>query len=247
MRLPKAVLFDLDDTLIAFESVSDITWEKVCRRFVAVYNTGFDHKTLLDTLNRSRRWYWGDIERHKAGRSDMKKARREVVRHALGELDFHDEEACIDMADTYSVMHNESLHLFEGVTEALTEIKALNIKMAVITNGASEGQHLKLNRFGLTGFFDLILIDTEVGVSKPDPGIFELALKELSLEADEVWMVGDNLIWDVEGPQRLGIFSVWNDYRNRGLPEGSNVIPDMIICSVYELAQKLKGFIYEHR
>lgn len=37
--------------------------------------------------------------------------------------------------------------------------------------------------------------------------IFEIALAKLGLKADEAWMVGDNLEWDIEAPQKVGIFS----------------------------------------
>ena len=56
------------------------------------------------------------------------------------------------------------------------------------------------------------------------------------LEAGEVWMVGDNLEWDIFGAQSVGIFSVWNDYRRRGLREDAPAVPDRTIHALSELA-----------
>jgi putative hydrolase of the HAD superfamily len=84
-----------------------------------------------------------------------------------------------------------------------------------------------------------VLIDTEVGFSKPDVRIFEIALQKLSLKPEDVWMIGDNLVWDIEPPQRLGMYAVWNDYRQKGLPENSAIIPDKTVGSIYELAKEV--------
>ena len=75
-------------------------------------------------------------------------------------------------------------------------------KLAVLTNGAGAAQRGKLTRFGLENLFDEVLIEGEVGFGKPDPRIYRLALARLGLPADRVWMVGDNLEWDVRAPQR---------------------------------------------
>jgi len=47
--------------------------------------------------------------------------------------------------------------------------------------------------------------------------------------------VGDNLEWDVEGPQRLGIRGIWIDIRGRGVPTKSEVPPFRVIRSLAEL------------
>jgi hypothetical protein len=49
--------------------------------------------------------------------------------------------------------------------------------------------------------------------------------------------VGDNLEWDVAAPQRLGIYGIWNDYLNKGLPPTTNIHPDRIINSISELTK----------
>ena len=233
--LPKAILFDLDDTIISFDGAADLAWEESCNLFVKSGNITFDGKTLLESINKVRRWYWGDTERHRIGRMDIVKARREIVRMALNELGFFDDISAYNMADSYSKLQEELISLFPDSIDILEKLKTLRIRMVLITNGTSEKQRAKINRFCLADFFEFCLIEEELGVGKPNPRVFEIALEKLGLRADEVWMVGDNLVWDIDAPQKVGIFAIWNDFRNKGLPKDSTIVPDRIINSISEL------------
>jgi FMN phosphatase YigB (HAD superfamily) len=53
-------------------------------------------------------------------------------------------------------------------------------------------------------------------------------------------MVGDNLIWDIAGPQSLGIRGIWHDWKGQGLPENARAIPYRIIRTVGEILQILE-------
>jgi hypothetical protein len=60
-------------------------------------------------------------------------------------------------------------------------------------------------------------------------------MRALGVTASETWMIGDNLEWEVEAPQRLGIYAIWIDVHGDGLPAGSTVKPDRIIRSLTDL------------
>ena len=60
-------------------------------------------------------------------------------------------------------------------------------------------------------------------------------MQALGVTAPETWMIGDNLEWEVEAPQRLGIYAIWIDVHGDGLPADSTVKPDRIIRSLTEL------------
>ena len=233
--LPKAILFDLDDTIISFDGAADFAWEEICKVFIETEKPTFNADELKQSINKTRKWFWSDPQRHKSGRMDMVKARREIVKLAFKELNFSDEDKTIQTADSYSKLQDELICLFPNSIKTLQKLKDLGVRMVLITNGTSEKQRGKINRFCLSGFFEFCLIEEEVGFGKPDPRVFEMALKELKLRANEVWMVGDNLVWDIEAPQKVGIFSIWNDFRQKGLPKDSSIIPDRIICDICEL------------
>ena len=127
--------------------------------------------------------------------------------------------------------------LFDGAYDAVKRLKNAGIKTALITNGSSEGQREKLDRFALAPLFDEILIDTEVGFSKPDERIFRLALDRLSVSPEEAVMVGDNPVWDTEIPQKMGIFAVLNNFRGSDISE--DIPADMVVESIAELTDFL--------
>ncbi len=235
---PAVILFDLDDTLISFEGVSEKAWEKCCTDFTCNSVFDFTKDQLLSVLKKTRTWYWSDPLRHKIGRENMINARREIIKLALAELCINDINLSNKFADQYSACQDDMVCLFPNTIETLTELKTCGIRMGLITNGSSEGQRAKLKRFGLIDFFEIILIDQEIGYGKPDPKIYKHALSLLNLLCNDVWMVGDNLIWDVQAPQSVGIYSVWNNYKRARLAKETDIIPDRIILDISELLIK---------
>ncbi len=238
---PEAILFDLDDTIISFDLASDYAWKEMCNVFVNTEKPNFSSDLLLETINKTRKWYWDDPERHKEGRMNMTKARRDIVKKALNELNYYEEKISNDMADNYSNLQEDSISLFPDTIESLEKFLEKGIRMALITNGSSIKQRAKIDRFKLSKYFEFCLIEEEIGIGKPDTKIFFIALNKLKLNASEVWMIGDNLKWDVEAPQKVGIFSIWNDFRRSGLPKGSKIVPDKIINSIVEVARELEN------
>jgi putative hydrolase of the HAD superfamily len=231
------MLLDLDDTLISYDGASDVAWTEVCKRFADDFPSGVGGEKLHKTLQAIREWYWSDPMRHRAGRMDLYRARRDIIATALLELDVTDPGLADIMAMSYTDIQKANIKLFPDTLDTLDHLRHRGIRMAMITNGTSQAQREKIERFGLGPYFEAILVEGEAGFGKPDPRIYELALSTLGLDSCDVWMVGDNLVWDVAGAQKLGIFAVWNDYRGHGLPEGTTIIPDRIIRSIAELCE----------
>jgi putative hydrolase of the HAD superfamily len=107
-----------------------------------------------------------------------------------------------------------------------------------MTNGEAKKQRNKVERFNLERFFKSILIEGDMGFGKPEEEVYKRAMRELALGPEEVWAVGDSLEFDIYGPQKLGIFGIWNDFSRQGLPVGSEVIPDRIIHDISELVEE---------
>lgn len=232
---PKVILLDLDDTLISFEGVSEQAWEKCCSDFTICHEIPYDTAELLECINTTRKWYWSDPERHKRGRSDMLSARREIVALAMKKLNIHDGILSNELADSYSNYREKLIHLFPHTLRALDELKSTGIRLGMITNGTKESQRSKLDRFALTEYFEHILVEGEVGFGKPDERIYRMALSLFNVLSRDCWMIGDNLVWDVQAPQELGIHAIWYDYRGAGLPQDSSILPNHVICDVMEL------------
>jgi putative hydrolase of the HAD superfamily len=144
-------------------------------------------------------------------------------------------DLAIRLADRFTCYREEQMFVFPGAHDAIDALKAYGVKLALVTNGAAVLQRAKVVRFALTDRFDHIQIEGEHGFGKPDERAYQHAMQALGVTAAETWMIGDNLEWEVEVPQRLGIFSIWIDVHGEGLPAESTVKPDRIIRSLTEL------------
>jgi putative hydrolase of the HAD superfamily len=116
-------------------------------------------------------------------------------------------------------------------SDAVLRDLAMRFRMAILTNGEPEVQAMKVERSGLSAYFDHVVLCAEHG-SKPNPQPFEVALKLLGCEPHEVAMIGNGLRSDIGGAQALGIYSVW--INRTGKPNESGIIPD---AEIQDLAQ----------
>jgi putative hydrolase of the HAD superfamily len=139
------------------------------------------------------------------------------------------------LADRFTAYREEQMFVFPGAHDAIDALKALGVKLALVTNGAAGIQRAKVERFALTHRFDHIQIEGEHGFGEPDERAYHHAMHALGVTAPETWMIGDNLEWEIEVPQRLGIYAIWMDAHGEGLPAQSTVKPDRIIRSLTEL------------
>jgi putative hydrolase of the HAD superfamily len=231
--LKRAIIFDLDDTLVAFDAVSLSSWRQVCQEYAQTSGrTSAQH--LYETVKKHSDWYWSDETRHRDGRRDIKAARRSIVSAAFSELGLPQTEA-VFLADRYSAVRLENMYLLPDVESTLQALCDRHFEMAILTNGESVTQREKIKRFGLGKYFSHIFIEGEVGFGKPEQEIYRKALSDIGVSPDETYMVGDNLQWDVAAPQALGIRSVWYDCKGAGLPSDAPTIPFRTILRITEL------------
>lgn len=235
MKLAKAILFDLDDTILSHQEECDIAWKKVCVEFAAKYEHLFDSETLLRVIREASNKYWSDRKRHQWGRLNMFESRRIVVASAFEKLDIKNKLLSDDIADTYSQLQYQYIKPFPGAVETLEALVKMNVRLILITNGSTLVQWAKIKRFKLQRYFEECFVEGDLDFGKPDIRIFNLALKRLGLSAEKVWSIGDNLEWDIQIPQMLGMYAVWNDYKKTGLNENSLIVPDRIINGIHEL------------
>ncbi len=101
-----------------------------------------------------------------------------------------------------------------GTFEALERLRSRGLKLAIVSN--AEGQvESDAHRFGLAPFFDTIIDSHIVGVAKPDPRIFHIALERLGVEPDEVRFAGDIYSIDMLGARAAGIEGALIDQHGR--------------------------------
>lgn len=122
-------------------------------------------------------------------------------------------------ADSAATLYRETYRLARqpvtGVM-ALLEYLHTRVKIGIITNNTSLEQREKLDAGGMTPWINVVVISEEVGVVKPDPAIFQIALERLGCGPDQAVMVGDSWKVDVLGAKQAGIRPVW--FNRFGLP-----------------------------
>lgn len=94
--------------------------------------------------------------------------------------------------------------LIPGAVESLSILKNAGLQLAVISNAEGTIDAL-LQRLDLRDFFEFVLDSTVVGIAKPDPRIFRIALERLGLPENRTVMVGDSVAADVHGAWSAGI------------------------------------------
>jgi putative hydrolase of the HAD superfamily len=238
-KLPRAILFDLDDTLIVAFGPAESQWQRVIGAF-ADRLAPLPAAAVIAAIQESSRELWADPARHKHWRHRIGDARRHIVAGAFAELaasghPVAERLLCDAIADAYSALHDAELRMFPGAHETLHRLKERGVRLALITNGAAEPQRAKVIRFALEERFDHIQIEGEHGFGKPEERAYTHAMAALGVVARETWMVGDNLEWEIVAPQRLGIHAIWHDGYGAGLPPGCPIHPDRIIRSLPEL------------
>ena len=231
--LPRAVLFDLDDTLISFNSTTTPSWRDTCTVFSA--EAGVPGESLFQAIREYGRWYWSDADRHRQGRLQLEETRRSNVAEALNRLGKGNQDLAVRLADHYSALQESRIELYTDTLETLEFFKEKNIALALVTNGNAAMQRRKIDRFGLERYFPHCFVEGELGYGKPDPRVFTNALQALGTEPAETWCVGDNLVWDVAGAQACGIYGIWKQPDGR---EAGDAKPDRIIRELRELTEE---------
>jgi putative hydrolase of the HAD superfamily len=234
MSLPPALFLDLDDTILRFGAGGEGLWAELAGETAAALE--IDRLGLVRALDEARAAYWSDAERSRAGRLDMRGARRTITAAAFAALGLRAPDAARTLADAFTWEREARVAPLPGAMRALAGFRARGVRLALLTNGSREFQRGKLVRFDLERSFDAIFIEGELGFGKPDARVFERALSALGVAPSETWMVGDNLEADIAGAQAVGIHAVWIDHRGGGVPRTTATRPDRVVRGLAELA-----------
>jgi putative hydrolase of the HAD superfamily len=228
----KALLLDLDDTLLDYSGGVDQSWRDACA--TCGLPAAVDVEQLVKTLFETRQWFWSDPGRHREERVNMPRAWQRIAGHALGTLGVAGDGLDAALAREYAASRRAAMRLFPDARATLERLRDRGIPLALVTNGDASQQRDKIERFDLAGFFEVMVIEGEFGAGKPDEAVYRHALAHLGVEPPHASMVGDHLEFDVAGPQRLGLSGIWLDRAGAGLAD-SPVRPHRIIRSLHDL------------
>jgi putative hydrolase of the HAD superfamily len=204
----EAICFDLDETLLD----SHVAWRK---GFVSAFEAEAlplypSLAAVPDIYLALQPFFRAEVEA--LGGSWGPSVVRDAIRKFIREHATHD-DACADRTyEAYLDIWPRHIELFDDAVAALDATSA-GRRVAVITNGPSKEQRLKLERTGLMDRFEVIAISGEVGHEKPAAEIFAHTLSSLGIGPEAALHIGDSLHYDVAGARAAGLTAVW---LNRG-------------------------------
>ena len=234
LPLPRAMLIDLDDTLLASTAAGRRAMVAVTRQLADDIALPIDR--VSPAVTEANTWFWSDEERRAHARLHQAGARARIFERALELL------GCAAPVDAEALGIRavaERLRVLEpipGALETVAELRRRGVRLALVTNGGTADQRAKIDRHAVDTRFDAVLVEGEVGFGKPDPRVFRLALERLEVTAEEAWMVGDDLPWDIAGAQAVGIHGVWaSDHAAADAKGDGTVRPDRTVGTIADL------------
>jgi putative hydrolase of the HAD superfamily len=144
----------------------------------------------------------------------------------------------------------EQIYTDKGLIDLLVRLKGKGYKLGIVSDGTIDEQIYTLSKMGIIGFFDTIIISEAIGVSKPDQRIFEAAIKDLAIEPENIFFVGDDFKKDVIGGKKCGLKTIWvTETLRREVSEDYDKHIDIIINrdQIYTIDSMLESFLGEKR
>jgi putative hydrolase of the HAD superfamily len=203
----KFIFFDLDRTLWDFDTNSATTLIEAID-FFKLGNVVSDKRKWVELYSKHNAAVWILHEQKKISKYDL---RRERFRLLLEEFKVSDTSLLNDLNAYYIANSPSKSALMPGVKNVL-EYLSLKYQLFIVSNGFFEVQQRKLMASGIDKYFSKVFTSDLINVAKPDKRIFQYALKSCNAKKEKSLFVGDNLINDVQGPQKFGIDQVWYNY-----------------------------------
>jgi len=205
VRPVRAVLLDVDDTLVDTRGAFTVAWRACCARYLP-------HADVEAVVRTWRADAGGHYAAYAAGRLGYEEQRHLRVNalHAEHGGPQLDEAGFAAWNALFESAFRSGWRAFDDAGALLAELAERGVPVGMVTNAASDYQRLKLRTAGLPAPEVLVGVDV-LGVGKPDPRVFLEGARRLGLEPGEAAYVGDELHVDALGAQRAGLQGVWLD------------------------------------
>lgn len=255
--MKKAVLFDLDDTLLWDDRSVKEAFQATCE--YAQAEAGVDPDALEESVRKEARAIYeafeafpftkmiginpfeglwarfaeGEQEEFRQLEKFVPSYRKDSWTKGLAALGINDSALGGKLGEMFFAERRQRPIVYDETFAVLDQLKD-KYKLLLLTNGSPDLQREKLAGVPqIVPYFDHIIISGEFGKGKPDASIFQHALSRLELEIDDCVMVGDKLTTDILGANTVGMTSVW--INRHGMERNDDIIPTHTITNLNEL------------
>lgn len=215
----KAVIFDLDETLLNRAMAVEQMFFKIVEKCYEDVENSVKNEMLKKFVEYDKESY-GDNDKTKVFDSFFNAFPPKYILPRNKSQDF------------WNINFPHCFTINQDTINLINTIKG-QVKVAIITNGSTLRQKAKISNTNLDSCFDTVIISEEVGFSKPDKRIFELALNKLKVQPKDALFVGDDIEKDIGGCQNANINGVW--FNPRGIKNHTEIKPYAEINSLDRL------------
>jgi len=226
---PKAILFDLDDTLWPIAPVI-LQAEDSLFAWLREHAPRVAERFTIDGLRRAR---MALLASQPEFHLDLGKLRRAGLHAAFAEAG--EDGAKVELAMLQFFAARNAVTPYDDVLPGLDRLRG-RVLVGSISNGNAD-----LKAIGLSHHFKVSVAAHELGVAKPDAAIFLEACRLLDVAPEDAVYVGDDVLLDVQGAQRAGLRAVWMNRNGSRLHLEHGVVPDAIVRDFGELLAWLEA------
>jgi FMN phosphatase YigB (HAD superfamily) len=232
----KAVLFDLGHTLIDYYCDWKGPEERGVKRVYDLISCSSDEPidqmeftAYLSSLLVNAR------DRKRQGMVEI--PLEESVARCLQRFGIEDDSILLDALEIFYGVLLEDRKMVSGAPELLFRVKERGLSIGLVSDVAwglpSEFSLRDIRHYGLDLYFDDMVFSTDVGLRKPHPKIFKIALSNLRVEAAESIFVGNSIQQDIKGAKGVGMRTVLK--RSSYCPMEEGVVPDYVVSTLEEI------------
>ncbi len=202
----KIILMDADDTLFDFEKAETHALKETLKHF----DCNIEFNKIQKIYRKINTQLWIDLEHELITKNELKTKRFSMLFEH-----FNLKYDPIKFGNYYLLKLGEGSFLFED-TINVCEYLYKKYTLVIVTNGIKDVQLSRFKKSAINQYITDIIISDDIGISKPDPKIFEYALKKLNHhDKSSVIMVGDSLTADIAGGINFGIDTCWANLFNK--------------------------------
>lgn len=219
----KAILFDLDMTLIDFMKMKRLASNEAAK---AMVRSGLKMPVKEAEKKLFEVYLKEGIESNTA------------FSRFLKENNAYSERVLAAALNAYLRTKYDHLHTYPDVEPTLKELKRRGLKLAIVTDAPRLKAFQRLDAMGVADLFDAVVGFEDTGTAKPSKLPFRKALKLLNVKPDEALHVGDWPERDVLGARSIGIRTCLARY---GFHMGKYIRPDYEIGKFSDLLEVIKS------